>query len=214
MRKLPVFFLCSCVLPLSCQTNRGALHLKATDPAGHSVKVVVRIPSEANDHQSVLQTDGQGNLVVARLAFGIYRLEIEQTGFAPVYESVAVRSSLPADLRVQFKIPSVQQSVTVSADSTLIDPGHARAVNQIGARTIGARLGSIPGRSLQDLVNFQPAWLYEGNAVLHPRGSEYQTQFVLDGFPLTDNRWPSFGNEIEADDAQSISIYTAGIPAD
>ena len=49
-------------------------------------------------------------------------------------------------------------------------------------------------------MNSQPGWLYEGNAVLHPRGSEYQTQFVVDGIPLTDNRSPSFGPEIEADD--------------
>jgi len=60
----------------------------------------------------------------------------------------------------------------------------------------------------------QPGWLYEGNAVLHPRGSEYQTQFVIDGIPLTDNRSPSFGPEIEADDVQSMSVYTAGIPAE
>ncbi len=63
-------------------------------------------------------------------------------------------------------------------------------------------------------MNSQPGWLYEGNAVLHPRGSEYQTQFVMDGIPLTDNRSPSFGPEIEADDVQSMSIYTAGIPAE
>ena len=50
--------------------------------------------------------------------------------------------------------------------------------------------------------------------MLHPRGSEYQTQFVVDGIPLTDNRSPSFGPEIEADDVQSMSIYTAGIPAE
>jgi outer membrane cobalamin receptor len=67
---------------------------------------------------------------------------------------------------------------------------------------------------LQDLVNSQPGWLYEGNAVLHPRGSEYQTQFVVDGIPLTDDRSPSFGPQIEADDVQSMSIYTAGIPAE
>ena len=76
------------------------------------------------------------------------------------------------------------------------------------------RPGSVPGRSIQDLVNSQPGWLYEGNAVLHPRGSEYQTQFVIDGIPLTDDRSPSFGPEIEADDVQSMSIYTAGIPAE
>ena len=67
---------------------------------------------------------------------------------------------------------------------------------------------------MQDLVNSQPGWLYEGNAVLHPRGSEYQTQFVVDGVPLTDNRSPSFGPEIEADDVESMTIYTAGIPAE
>ena len=60
----------------------------------------------------------------------------------------------------------------------------------------------------------QPGWLYEGNAVLHPRGSEYQTQFVLDGIPLLDNRSPSFGPEIEANDLDSVSIYTAGFPAE
>src|SRR6202012_2973613 len=88
------------------------------------------------------------------------------------------------------------------------------SVNQIGTDIIEHRLGSIPGRSLQDLVNSQPGWLYEGNAVLHPRGSEYQTQFVVDGIPLTDDRSPSFGPEMEADDVQSMSIYTAGIPAE
>jgi hypothetical protein len=63
-------------------------------------------------------------------------------------------------------------------------------------------------------VNSQPGWLYEGNAILHPRGSEYQTQFVVDGIPLTDNRSPSFGPAIDADNVQSLSIYTAGIPAE
>ncbi len=61
-------------------------------------------------------------------------------------------------------------------------------------------------------MNSQPGWLYEGNAVLHPRGSENQTQFVIDGIPLTDNRSPSFGPEIEANDLESMSIYTAGFP--
>jgi hypothetical protein len=96
----------------------------------------------------------------------------------------------------------------------LIDPDQAGSVSQVGSDSIQNRVGSIPGRSIQDLVNSQPGWLYEGNAVLHPRGSEYQTQFVVDGIPFTDNRSPSFGPEIEADDVQSLSIYTGGIPAE
>ena len=89
----------------------------------------------------------------------------------------------------------------------MVDPYRAGSVNEMGLETIQNRLTALPGRSMQDLVNSEPGWLYEGNAVLHPRGSEYQTQFVVDGIPLTDNRSPSFGPEIEADDVESLDIY-------
>ena len=96
-----------------------------------------------------------------------------------------------------------------------MDPYRPGSVNELGGKQIQDRLTALPGRGIQDLVNSQPGWLYEGNAVLHPRGSEYQTQFVVDGIPLTDNRSPSFGPEAaEADDIQSLKIYTAGIPAE
>ena len=207
-----LFFICAA--PLFCQSNSGELHLKVTDPSGLGVKTTVQITSEANQYRNTLSTSDQGTLDVLRLPFGIYRLEITQPGFATVSESVQVRSSLPTEYAIQLKLPTVNQSVTVNAATTLIDPDQAGAVSQIGSDVIQNRLSSVPGRSLQDLVNTQPGWLYEGNAVLHPRGSEYQTQFVVDGIPLTDNRSPSFGPEIEADDVQSMSIYTAGFPAE
>jgi hypothetical protein len=207
-----LFFLCA--LPLCAQNNRGELRLKVTDPAGLGVKATVVVVCEANQYRNSLTTTEQGTLEVSRLPFGVYQLEIMQHGFAPVSETVEIRSSIPAEHAIQLKLPAVNQSVTVSAADTLIDPDQAGAVSQIGSDAIQDRLSSLPGRSLQDLVNSQPGWLYEGNAVLHPRGSEYQTQFVVDGVPLQDNRSPSFGNEIEADDVQSLSIYTAGIPAE
>jgi hypothetical protein len=37
---------------------------------------------------------------------------------------------------------------------------------------------------------------------------------VLDGTPLTDHRSPGEGPEIEADDLDSMNIYTAGFPAE
>lgn len=83
----------------------------------------------------------------------------------------------------------------------------------MGLRTIQNRLASLPGRSIPDLVNSEPGWLFEGNNVLHPRGSEYQTQLVIDGIPITNNRSPGFCPSIEANNIQSMSIYTAGIPA-
>jgi hypothetical protein len=203
-----------CALPLFCQSNRGELHLRVTDPSGAAVKTTVQISSEANQYRNTLATGDQGSLDVERLPFGIYRLEIKHPGFAEAAESVEIRSLVPTHYAIQLQLPSVKESVTVTAVDTLVDPDQAGAVNQIGSDTIQNRLSSLPGRSLEDLLNSQPGWLYEGNAVLHPRGSEYQTQLVVDGIPLTDNRSPSFGPEIEADDVRSMTIYTAGIPAE
>lgn len=213
MKRLAILF-CLLTSPLFSQSNTGELRLKITDPAGLGVKTGVQIISQANQYRNNLVTTDQGILDVQRLPYGIYQLEITHTGFAPVSETIEIRSSLATELLIQLKLPSVKQSVTINTADTLIDPDQAGAVSQIGSDTIQHRLSSLPGRSLQDLVNSQPGWLYEGNAVLHPRGSEYQTQFVVDGIPLTDNRSPSFGPEIEADDVQSMSIYTAGIPAE
>jgi hypothetical protein len=213
LKRLAALILIS-ALPLSGQSNSGELRLKVTDPSGLGVKTAVRIISEANQYRNILTTSDQGTLDVQRLPYGIYHLEIEQPGFAAVSKSLEIRSSIPEEYTIQLTLTEVNQSLSVSAAGTLIDPDQSGSVSQIGSDFVQNRLSSLPGRSLQNLVNSQPGWLYEGNAMLHPRGSEYQTQFVVDGIPLTDNRSPSFGPEIEADDVKSMSIYTAGFPAE
>jgi hypothetical protein len=203
-----------CVLSAVAQSNDGELRLQVSDPSGLGFKCRVELLSEVNQYQNAFTTDEDGALIAKRLTYGIYQVRIRVEGFAPISESVDIRSALPSNLAFHLTLAPVSTSVTVSDSDTLIDPYRAGSVNQIGSGTIQNRLTSLPGRSLQDLVNSQPGWIYEGNAVLHPRGSEYQTQFVVDGIPLTDNRSPGFGPEIEADDVDSLKIYTAGIPAE
>jgi hypothetical protein len=213
MKTLILLFF-SCASTVLCQSNRGELHLKVVDPKGAGVKTFVQIKSEANGYQNVLATDDQGSLDLRRMPYGIYQLVIEQAGFAVSADTVQINSTIAIDHTMQLKLKTVNQSVVVTAVNTLIDPDQAGSVNQIGPDQIEHRLTSVPGRSVQEMVTTQPGWIYEGNAVLHPRGSEYQTQFVVDGIPLTDNRSPSFGPQIEADDVESLSVYTAGFPAE
>lgn len=209
-----VIFVLACCAAVFAQANSGELRLKVTDPSGLALKASIQIVSEANQYRRDLTTDEQGALTVQRLPYGMYQLQVNLPGFAEFSQSIDIHSSLPIEHSIRLTIAARSESVTVSAANTLIDPGQAGTVGQLGTEAIQNRPSSIPGRSIQDLVNSQPGWLYEGNAVLHPRGSEYQTQFVVDGIPLTDNRSPSFGPQIEADDVQSLSVYTAGIPAE
>ena len=200
-------------LPAVAQVNTGELRLRVTDPAGLGLKASVAVSSEADHYRNTVTTSDAGEVELKTLAYGIYLVRVEKPGFAAVAETVEVRSALPVERAIRLAVEPVKTLVEVSS-APLIDPNRPSPVMQIGSEQIEDRVASLPGRSVQDLVNSQPGWLYEGNAVLHPRGSEYQTQFVVDGIPLTDNRSPSFGPEIEADNLDSVSIYTAGIPAE
>lgn len=196
------------------QVNTGELRLSVTDQDGLAVRASIELLSQGNQFRSAFVTDEAGKAQIQTLPYGLYLLTARKPGFAETSTSVEVRSALPTECKIKLQVAGVYATIRVNAASTLIDPDRPSSIMQMGTRQIEDRVQSLPGRSVQDLVITQPGWIYEGNSVLHPRGSEYQTQFVVDGMPLTDNRSPSFGPEIEADDLESMSIYTAGFPAE
>ena len=201
-------------LPLLAQSNAGELRLKVIGPDGLPLRSVVELSSDALQFHRSFSTDESGQVTARNLLFGLYRLQVRSESFSSYDGVIEIHTALPTDYLVQLNIAALSTAVNVSAENTLLDPERTTTISHLDSRAIADRPASLPGRSLPDLINSQPGWLYEGNAVLHPRGSEYQTQFVVDGIPLTDNRSPSFGPEIEADEVDSLTIYTGGIPAE
>lgn len=196
------------------QANTGELRVTVTDATGAALPGPVEVVSQANEVRQQLATDASGVLVVRRLPFGSYRIAVSRAGFADASQIVEIRSALPTEFHVTMNLSTVQTQTTVSADATLLDPHQAASVHRIGADTLQQRTTALPGRELPDLVNSQPGWLLEANGILHPRGSEYQTQLVVDGLPMTDNRSPVYAPEPGAADVHSMTIMTGGYPAE
>jgi hypothetical protein len=199
---------------LFAQNDGGELRLRITDASGLGLKCRVELTNAANQVHAIFTTDEGGALAIHRLPLGTYSLRVSHRGFADLGKSVEIRSAVPTEVTAALAVASPNTSVTVTDQDTLIEPHLASNVERLGRETIEGREGAQPGRSLQELVNAEPGWLYEGSAVLHPRGSEYQTQLVVDGVPLDDNRSPGLGPAIEVEDIQSVSVYTAGFPAE
>jgi hypothetical protein len=210
----------ACVLALAlamtqfAQSGTGELRLSVTDGAGLPLESMVELVSDANQLREQLATDSAGLLVRKRLPFGTYRVAVTRTGFAAFAGLVEVRSALPTDYHVTLSLAPIQAQVTVRPGDTRLDPHETTRVQRIGVETLRQRTTALPGRALPDLVNTQPGWLLEANGILHPRGSEYQTQYVIDGLPLTDNRSPAFAPEVDADDVSAVSVLTGGYPAE
>ena len=208
------FLLLLWVAPALGQVRSGELRFRIDGPSGIPASASIEVVSTGNGYDSTFLTDRAGELTLLQLPYGLYSVQVRQPGYAMLSKLIEVHSALPMVEHLTMSLAPVTTRVDVNDAATLIDPNSASSVMRVGETQIAQRLSSLPGRSVQDLADSQPGWLYEGNAVLHPRGSEYQTQFVVDGIPLTDNRSPSFGPEIEADDLQSMTIYTAGYPAE
>src|SRR5690349_12050575 len=92
---------------LSAQTSTGELRLKITDPSGLGLKTKIEISSSANEYRSTLATDDAGNAIAKNLPYGVYRITVQQPGFATVFQTVEIRSALPQNYTIKLKLLSV-----------------------------------------------------------------------------------------------------------
>jgi hypothetical protein len=203
-----------CVVSAKAQRARGELRLEVHDPQGAAVAPSGELVSEVNQFHRAFQVFPDGHYVAQDLPFGVYRLSLQAEGFAPWSNLVEIRSEVPVRASITLGVAPVTTQVQVSDSATLVDPSRTGTVYSLGRQTIDEQLPAQPGRGLTDLVNDQPGWLYEANGILHPRGSEYDVQYVFDGLPLTQNRSPAFAPAFDADEVESMRVLTANYPAE
>jgi hypothetical protein len=200
-----------CVPALHAQIERSELRIQIEDSTGAPLAVTGALTGNAK--QIAFTTTDDGRSTLGNLGFGDYTLEAHAPGFATATRHLALYSTLPRRITLRLVPGTVQQSVTVSVQEIpLLD------MQQPGATTTLTRLdeksSAQPGRSLLEALVDQPGWIFEANGVVHPRGSEYQTQFVINGIPRTENISPAFAMPLSANDVESAQVRTAGYPAE
>jgi len=196
------------------QVDTGELRLSVKDSSWLPIEAQAEVSSQANQYDRMFVSDAEGRIVVTRLPFGRYLVAVSHTGLAPAALLVDVQSALPKDLEVTLAVQSLNTSVTVASEETLVDTTNASSIDRIGGAALQDRLTAMPGRSMGELVNQEPGWMFEANGILHPRGEEYQTQYVIDGLPITDNRSAAYMPDFDADNVQQMSLLTGGFPAE
>ena len=199
---------------LVAQTQAGALHIAVTDTTGLPLPSSVTVSSKSLALEREAQTNEAGQVSFEHLPFGVYQVVVTRPQFASYSALVEIRTAAAREEKIQLSVqgqPSTTVQVTDAA--TLLDPHRTGVTYQIGSKQIHEEQPSIPGRGVLDLINMQPGWLVEANGVLHPRGSEYQTLFVVDGVPSDENRSPGFAPGLSTSEVSGMSVLTANYPA-
>ena len=203
------------LLPLACAQDRyGELRLSVTDPSGAALPTHGVLISEASHFALSFDTGPAGEYTIKKLPLSTYKLTLEHAGFALYSSLVEIHSELPLKFSATLTVAPITQSVNVQDSETLLDIVNPGNSYQLGASTLRDWAAGVPGRQAIEVVQSQPGWLLEANGVLHPRGSEYDTQFVVDGLPILNNRSPAFSSSEDLDDVQTVKTYTSGIPAE
>ena len=196
------------------QREGGTIRLHVRDPQGGGARATVELVCEANEIHQRFLTRRNGNSVARGLPFGLYRLTVSRDGFVPVARLVEVRSAMPVFVPIVLSLAPLRSHVEVKDSATLVDPERAGTVYTIGSKALHSQIPAQLGRGVLDAVDAEPGWLFEANGVLHPRESEYDVQFVVNGIPLTENRSPAFAPPFASGDVESVRVVTAGFPAE
>ena len=199
---------------LLAQRERGELRIEVHDPQGAAVAGSGEVVSEQNDVRREFKVGLDGRGALQGLPFGRYHISFLAQGFTEWSGMLEIRSEVPLALPIALGVAPVNTQIQVSDSATLVDPSRTGVTYAIGKSAIEEQIAAQPGRTLSDLVNDQPGWIYEANGVLHPRGSEYDVQLVFDGLPVTQNRSPAFAPSLDPAEVESMRVLTASFPAE
>lgn len=201
-------------VPGLAQVMEGRLTVRVSDPSGGAIPALVRLAGRSPEFVATVTAGETGHAVLKRLRPGQYRLTVSHAGFEDLSRRVEIRSAVPQSVQVVLEVGTPYEELTVEDSAPLLDPLQPSKAMQVGRMTLNRSPGTTLGRSTIDVVTTLPGWLLEANAVLHPRGSEYDTQYVIDGMPLYDNRSIAFAPAFENDEFEAVNVLTAGIPAE
>ena len=196
------------------QRMEGDLRIAVRDSTGLALPARVVVANRVAGFEAEGNCDRHGRVRFLRLPLGLLQVQVHHPNFQPRSEQIAISSALPVVRNIVLNVASVETTLTIRDAAPLLDTDRSGTVFQLGRERLDENAFSTLGRSTINAINNLPGWLLEANAVLHPRGSEYDTQYVIDGMPLYDNRSLGFVPGFESDEFEAVHVMTANIPAE
>src|SRR5688572_8704598 len=200
--------------PLAAQERTGSIAGTVKDSSGAILPgAIVEATSPSLVGTQAAVADGQGNYRFPALTPGVYEITATLQGFTVVKvpdARLAIGQALKIDLALA--VATLTESVTVTAESPVIDVKQNAAVSSITSEEI-ERLPKA--RDFTDLVKTAPGTQQErksGIQIDGAGGSEHR--YVIDGMDTTGIRTGVSGQEMPTDFIQEIQVKSSGYNAE
>ena len=198
------------------QGRIGTVQGTVKDPSGALVRdAKVTITQPLSGYSQTVQTDEQGSFKLVNIPFNTYKVAAEAPGFQPAEQSIDVESTIPSNLEISLPLAGTTAAVTVTTDnSAILEQDRTSSDTDLNQTLLERPVGAAPSRAIESMVASAPGFVTDDNGRMHPRGSESQVQYVVDGVPITDNMSAIFSTSLDARTLRTVEVLTGGIPAE
>ncbi|MGI9108027.1 MAG: TonB-dependent receptor [Pyrinomonadaceae bacterium] len=206
---------CALCTQVLAQSHIGTIQGAVRDPSGALVpNATVRIVDPTSGYQQTAQTNEQGEYRFFNIPFHIYTVRAQAPGFQATEKFIDLETAIPLSIDFALPVAATNETVTITENSSLIEADKTSSDTSITQTLLERPLGAVPSRGIEAIVASAPGFAPDDNGRLHPRGSESQVQYVIDGVPITDNLSAIFATSLDARTLRTVEVLTGGIPAE
>jgi outer membrane receptor protein involved in Fe transport len=198
------------------QSRIGSIQGIVKDPSGALVRdAKVTLTQPLTGYTQSVHTDQQGSFRLVNVPFNTYKVQAEAAGFQPAAQSIDLESTVPAMLELSLALAETTAAVTVTTDNAaMVEQDRTSSDTDLNQTILDRPVGAAPSRAIESMVASAPGFVTDDNGRMHPRGSESQVQYVVDGVPVTDNLSAIFSTSLDARTLRTVEVLTGGIPAE
>ena len=198
------------------QARIGSIQGLVKDPGGALVpNATITVTQPVTGYRQTTQTDAQGAFKLVNVPFNIYKVRAEANGFQPAEESIDLETTIPLNLELSLSLEQTTAAVTITTGSeAMLETDRTSSDTDINQTILERPIGAAPSRAIESIVASTPGFVTDDNGRMHPRGSESQVQYVIDGVPVTDNMSAIFSTSLDARTLRTVEVLTGGIPAE
>jgi hypothetical protein len=195
--------------------NAASVRGTVTDPSGAVIPgATVHLSNALSGLDRSVTTDGAGQFEIDNVPFNNYQLRISAQGFAPLSQSLVLRSSVGTALKAVLQIATADSTVTVEASGDLVETDPTFHTDVDRDMFIKVPMES-QSSSLSALVTAtSPGVAADSNGLFHGLGDHASNSFSVDGQSITDQQSKVFSNQVPSNSIQSIQVISGAPPAE
>ena len=200
--------------PAAAQEQRGSIEGVVKDSSG-AVLPGVTVEARAGGSGVLSATTNEtGNFRFPSLLPGTYEVSATLAGFKPAkVGSVEVKLGSVKSVEFSLQMAGVAESVTVTAESPIVDVKSSAKSTNIRAEQINL----LPhGRDFTTLITQAPGVNFEGKSagVMIDGAAAAENRYVIDGIETTNIIGGLSGQNMLADFVEEVQVKSTGYPAE